>query len=410
MNGAKPPLPCLTALRFWATAVVFLHHRGFCLAPHLRQHRFFIPYLYQGPASVSFFFVLSGFILAYNYHSKFGSLKWQTVWPFYASRFARVYPVYLLTTVLGACLLAGAAPALVEGRCGSLVAVLTLTQSLVPGPDHPFAWNPPAWSVSDECFFYPLLPGILWVLARPAWRQSLRLPLLAVGLSATAFVLAWTWRSRPDAGWLCYINPLFRLLDFAIGVALGIVVARRPDGYLSRLSTAQATALELFCLAALVVAAPFAPAITRSVKLGAYYTPFVAALIFVFAQQRGTISLFLGRRPFVLLGESSYSFYLLHWFLFPASPNLPVQKLYAALGLSQKPSATLLASNFLFTVGVSLACYFCYEMPLRSLLLRRLRVTPARAGLDRPCVPQILPQLPGRLPRVDGALTSVAGG
>ncbi|WP_041064256.1 acyltransferase family protein [Cohnella kolymensis] len=53
-----------------------------------------------GYVGVSFFFVLSGFILFYNYHSQFTAFKMPSIKRFYIARIAKIYPVHLLTLVL----------------------------------------------------------------------------------------------------------------------------------------------------------------------------------------------------------------------------------------------------------------------------------------------------------------------
>jgi peptidoglycan/LPS O-acetylase OafA/YrhL len=74
------PIHALTGLRFAAALLVFLHHAAG-------------PRYYEGFSGVTFFYVLSGFILTYNYHRTFTSLRPGELWSFYGSRLARIYPV-----------------------------------------------------------------------------------------------------------------------------------------------------------------------------------------------------------------------------------------------------------------------------------------------------------------------------
>ena len=62
--GNKPPLNALTGIRFVAAAVVFIHHLGGKFG--FERNGYCI-----GSMAVTFFFVLSGFILTYAYHDRF---------------------------------------------------------------------------------------------------------------------------------------------------------------------------------------------------------------------------------------------------------------------------------------------------------------------------------------------------
>src|SRR5690349_8891699 len=69
-------------------------------------HTPMIPRYYSlGYAGVSFFFVLSGFILAYTYHDKLKKLNWRRIGSFYGARFSKIYPTHVLTLLLAVALI-----------------------------------------------------------------------------------------------------------------------------------------------------------------------------------------------------------------------------------------------------------------------------------------------------------------
>ena len=88
----------LTSLRMFFALFVFLSHLAF-LKNDTYYADVFNNIFNEGFLGVSFFFILSGFILAYNYREKFltGSISKKE---FYISRLARVYPVHIATTVI----------------------------------------------------------------------------------------------------------------------------------------------------------------------------------------------------------------------------------------------------------------------------------------------------------------------
>src|SRR3954463_14806255 len=84
-------LPAVTGLRFVAAMHVYLTHSELPLSGAAAL------ILVHGGSAVSFFFVLSGFILAFNYAGERGRIDRSKFW---VARFARIYPVYLLAIVV----------------------------------------------------------------------------------------------------------------------------------------------------------------------------------------------------------------------------------------------------------------------------------------------------------------------
>src|SRR5271167_2116696 len=89
----RPRLPAVTSLRFFAAFHVALFHMkeiGVLTGPAWLKALAGIGYV-----GVSFFFVLSGFILVYTYAGRTISLR-----DFWQARFARIYPAYVFSLVL----------------------------------------------------------------------------------------------------------------------------------------------------------------------------------------------------------------------------------------------------------------------------------------------------------------------
>ena len=158
----KEPLPALTSLRFFFAMAVFCSHLGF-----LKDSKFeIVRNLYsavfaEGFIGVSFFFILSGFILTYNYADQFrmqlNRMNWRA---FIIARIARIYPLHIITLLISIPLLW-----IQEGgkgiqMIGIFVLQICLSQSLIPIQKVYFSFNAPSWSISDEFIFYLLLPII----------------------------------------------------------------------------------------------------------------------------------------------------------------------------------------------------------------------------------------------------------
>ncbi|MEI8341699.1 MAG: acyltransferase, partial [Verrucomicrobiota bacterium] len=143
----------LTSLRFVAAAmVVVTHSSGHFGIP---QH-FSYPFV-LGQA-VAFFFVLSGFILAYVYPS----LERKDIGPFLRARVARIWPAHLFCFVLFCFIIS---PFSAFSNLNSLLGVtganLFLVHSWIPWPKVNGAFNAPTWSISAEWFFYLCFPFLI---------------------------------------------------------------------------------------------------------------------------------------------------------------------------------------------------------------------------------------------------------
>ncbi|MDD1606419.1 MAG: acyltransferase, partial [Methylococcaceae bacterium] len=208
-------LDALTSLRFFAAAMIVLVHSNPVFgAMGLAES---LP-LDQG---VSFFFVLSGFILAYNYPVLVGEAD---ILAFLKARIARIWPTHLaaiaLLVVLTAHLNVGRES--MSSAAFAAIANLFLFQSLIPIRKVFFAFNPVAWSISTEMFFYFAFP-LLIAKSFFDWRFKLGLLAAAVVLHLW-FVAAWdipydsmTLKSASVEG-LIYISPAVRIFEFFGGV------------------------------------------------------------------------------------------------------------------------------------------------------------------------------------------------
>jgi peptidoglycan/LPS O-acetylase OafA/YrhL len=376
----RPRLPALTSVRFLAALHVCVFHMyAMKIASGTGvMHRI----ASIGYVGVNFFFVLSGFILVYTYADR-GTPARQFWW----ARFARIYPAYVFSLLFTApfffyvSLKMHPAPIAFmiwpqNHLVTSCLLVLPLVQSWVPGAA--LAWNTPAWSLSDEAFFYLLFPALLvWLVSknRKAWFGIA----LAAWAASLAFTLAYVFL-RPDGvsfvnddsyfTWLSVVKffPLVRMPEFLLGACCGLLFLSHS------VDRKWGTWLVLIGAVYFAVVVALAPRIPYPVLHDAALTPGFAFIIFGLAL-RPAWSRVLEFRALVLLGDASYSFYLLHSssiamvFNPTGQPlNLPLWKLIAGL---------------MVPVAISIAVYKWIESPARRKLLgkkkRELKTAPAAA-------------------------------
>ena len=229
----RSQLPALTGIRcFAALNLVFFHFSD--------PHSFgpLSPVVNGGYISVSFFLLLSGFILSYNYadRAQRGAL---TARGFWAARFSRLYPVYFFSLLLSAGTLVQEVHAhtRLDFRLG-----VVLTPLLLQGwhPALSTFWNTPAWTMSTEAFFYLLFP---WLITRRRPRQVGTILLILCALWLAGLVLpALYMHFHPDGEahpgrysvgiWMRALKfmPVQHVPSFLFGMVLGFLNEKiRPE-------------------------------------------------------------------------------------------------------------------------------------------------------------------------------------
>jgi len=363
----------LTALRFGAALLVFPWHaaatRGIAMHYSL------------GYAGVTFFYVLSGFILAHTYGAVVErGLTRRSVARYLVARFARIYPVHLcaMLLTLGVLIWIGGdhwSAADARLRVAEVASQVVLVQAWFPSQDVHFGVNGPAWSISVECFFYALFPLLLFAALRTFRAASWRLVLCAAAAAWASFALFLLTIPAAFDQWSLYVFPPVRLIDFASGILLALVYAKRANAKLP----IDATVLEAAALVGMALAAGCSVLTPQSLHFSAVFLPFCGFAIYVFALGAGRISGVLASPVAVRLGEASYAFYLLHLnAIHVVEHTLRGRSNGAAFGVSLALSILL-----------ALAVYSGVEAPLR----RRIRdAWERRAAASRPDAPaRILP-------------------
>ncbi|UEL27777.1 acyltransferase [Pseudarthrobacter sp. L1SW] len=291
-------LRSLTGLRFYAAALVVLYH----FSRYFEPMEVTAPLVGFGYTGVSFFFVLSGFVLAWS--ARPGDTKRQ----FYWHRFARVWPLHALTTGIAAVV------AVIIGLpivWSALPYVATLTQAwLLPG-DYRYAFNGVSWSLACEAFFYLLFPFLL-----PTVRRFQRVLVMAgLVFAVTAIVGAGGIIVAPERalGYLFYTMPAFRLGEFIIGICLAVALQRnwRPR-FTVRQALLVAGGLYVLLMAGTFLAVGSAENLPYVVANTVMLPGFVAVIAAsAAADMDGRAGHFSSHR-LVKLGQWSFALYLVH--------------------------------------------------------------------------------------------------
>jgi peptidoglycan/LPS O-acetylase OafA/YrhL len=295
----------LTGLRFYAALMVFLTHFAlFKYTFNLQDGPVFELFEGMGAIGVSLFFVLSGFILFINYAGP--SAKPLNLKQFYLARFARVYPVFLFTLLLASPIeLLSGHP---QNFWSLFIPNLFMVHCFYEGPCG--AINPPAWSISNEFFFYLIFPfcAVLF-LRQKAWV----FPLVLLGCIALVLGIQ---HFLPGTYWAHTTFPLNRACEFLCGMLTGHIYGRvgsSPlwEGLAARPWMKPLLYGTLACLLGLMLAEPYI--LNSSLFYLFFMIPGSLVILLLALADKTSLSIPWLSAPLVVLGgEISYSFYMVH--------------------------------------------------------------------------------------------------
>jgi peptidoglycan/LPS O-acetylase OafA/YrhL len=355
----KPPLPALTGIRTLLAIFIILFH---FTPPHLGL---LYPIINNGYVFVGVFFLISGYVLTYNYADRAKTLVKREFW---LARFSRLYPVYLLVLIVSLRMVQD------EWHARSHFEFwqgIILTPLVLQGwsPSVATFWNTVAWTLSSEVVLYAAFP---WLIRAPWPKRPLHLVLLLltlwiIGLIPHSLYLLLNpdhivgpvdrYSSTQLIRFLKY-TPLPYVCTFLTGVTLGklqlaMTLTPRQRFILSAVSLA---AVGLFFYG-VVLHTPYL------LMHAGLMTPVFAALVLGLSGPHPISALF-SWRPLLLVGESSYCLYLLHFNVFQLLHIYHVPERLRLAALDPWLSYGIL-------ILLSLAAFHFVETPARKAILSR---------------------------------------
>jgi peptidoglycan/LPS O-acetylase OafA/YrhL len=369
-------LPALTGLRFLAAFYVVLFHfaRWYVTGgpPWIKN------LVDSGYVGVDLFFVLSGFVLTYTYLRP--GVEHVSAREFWIARIARVYPMYLLAFAL-------AIPLALKSvhhwywsdiftTGGGIVASAFLVQAWLP--QTATVINGPGWSLSVEAFFYLVFPFVGVTLARLRGRRLILTVLILWAsflLVTLAYVLVYGSGTGISLGEMAVAyNPALNLPEFLTGVACALAFARgwQPLGrWLAPVSLG----------GALVILA-FSSYIPPLLIQNGLLAPLFALALLGLAGGSGLLVRFLSWKPLTVLGEASYSIYILQVPLWYLLLEISRRLLHSQTPYLGRPVYFIGYSIAL--ISISVVALYSIEVPMRRAIRKRFGVR--RAIPDAPAV------------------------
>ena len=376
----RPHIYPLTSFRFFAAVCIFiLHSANHNLLPSN------LLFSLDLSKAVTFFFVLSGFVLGYSYFRKPFNIS-----QFFLARAFRLIPLSFFS-LLFVLLFLPADLYLPTNSSFSddqiFIVNALLLHSFIPVPSWFFSYNAVSWSVSVEFFFYlffPILNSLSLRSLLKVWILAVLFILFGSFLVSLSPLPAFSSEFFDSVVWqgIVYINPVFRSSEFIVGIIASrvyFVLASSNQPLFSGLFKFNNNCLRflfdpllffLFALLGLKTFFYFSNLIPFSTSLNQISSSlFFSFLILFLSLASSNLSKFFSLPPFVFLGNISFGIYLLHQ---------PIMIMSAQSGGFIFNGIQLLPNNIfsvsLWTLAISSVTYVLVEKPfvVVSRLIRRL--------------------------------------
>lgn len=343
----------LTFTRFVAVLVVLFFHGGGGVYLHAVNVFPISPILTSATTSVTYLFVLSGFVMSLAYHRPEEKFNIGRYW---TARFVRLYPLYLFSFLL-VCYYYIDYIARIKPQ--KTLANIFVLQAWIP--QYAQSFNYASWFITVQFFLYAVFPLCsLW-----AYRQSTKkliwVSIVVWAVSQTIHNALWVGYFPEHENFLVYF-PLFHLSSFILGAVGGIWYLRE-----GRERADNPGVILMVFVGAVLLASAYTVASAEFTKfphglqlMTGLLAPLLTIVILALALDRSRLSTILNSRMLVTLGEMSYGLYILH---------VPVIWIYqrALDNLHLADPQLIFDYTFLpLMIMIGLLVHFYLDQPLRS--------------------------------------------
>ncbi len=348
--SATSRIASLDGLRGIAAVGVMIFHFNYFFLPQAALTSmlpFMRPILDHAYLGVDLFFLMSGFVMAHVYGQKLSS-NWRAHWRDFATmRFARIYPLFVLTTLV---MVVTHALAHIPLSWISFSSRSLALQPLLLQEWGGLSWNYSSWSVSTEAAAYTFFVFSAGALVTGKYPRVIAAICVAI---LAALCIKHGGRLHLFTG----VPALLRTIaEFSLGALL----------YRAHLAAKTSSGIWPALLAVVCVVLA---ALTRwdisTVGVFAY-------LVYYGANATTLLARLLSSAPAIAIGAWSYSIFLWH---VPA--HYAVMAMFSAYGhptetLDVTTARLLMLATMLGVVCLSALTFNCFEVPARRLIRRRL--------------------------------------
>ncbi len=400
-ESRHPELLPLTGLRFLAALLICFAHTVPKVIPS-RYNEFFSSI---GTEGMTLFFVLSGFVIHYNYSALIKKNVLLGTYNFIISRFARLYPLFFVCLTYD--LFSQYKHSILTPYVKSIIIYyLTLTHAwfYIPFGKNALIYQlglmpQVTWSISTEWFFYLCYPIILFVLLRNSTlnKAIVRTCLLSFIFMSTVLIIAYNKNLINEYAisiygpiadnntniqdsffrWLIYFSPYSRIFEFILGCCIASihfkVASFKPTkkeeliGYIAIIGAI----IGLVIMHYFVFNPPFHLNFLICLHQNFGFAPLIAIIIFCCARYNNIIVNLFSKKWIIIGGEMSYSIYIFH---------LPIASLYSDNASYASTFKIACADSYKYLImlgtifGISYLSYKIIEIPCRRWLRKKMMI------------------------------------
>jgi len=339
----------LTSIRGIAALWVVAYHFWNDVVILFPVFNFLTPLMKVGNYAVPLFFILSGFVLTYNYSHTFTDLDWKKYFKFIFLRLAHIYPVHIATLLLIVCMIAVARfKGITITDSGYTLDTFIQNALLIHTwvPNFTLNWNYPSWAVSSEWFAYLWFPVVsLFMINR------------LKSLSIVIILLSLTWFSSIAVYAIGNINfkeLIVIIPTFLTGMLLHNLWLHLRQSYYPSVFTPDISLLAIILL----------PFLCSGVVLISTYISLFIVIILSLAFLQDSCSRYWHFESLIAVGKSSYSLYMSHTLAQKLCYELVPAQRFAESGIFIKGGIV-----GLYLVAIALfwiVTYFLVEKPSRK--------------------------------------------
>lgn len=384
-SSARVYFPGLHGLRFFAALAVVIGHVELLKKYHGYPNLADDPRVYElGRIAVTFFFVLSGFLITFLLLQEKREAGVVSIRRFYVRRILRIWPLYYLTVFLAFVVLPrlrsfdipSLSFAAGDPRAAPIMLFLMLLPQVALSLYPPVPYAEPLWSIGVEEQFYLLWPLLVSRVRNVLW---IAVPVAAAGITLKqgALAFATTLHDKDQLRfWNHFIDYFYfnRFECMAVGAVGAWLIFERKKGILRFLFS---TPIQVLAY----VLSAYAIFTTRGKPLLSYMPHsvlFCVVIMNIAANQRSFVK--LESNVFVLLGNISYAMYLLHEIAIGGVMH--VQATLTGHDVRGVGANVLLyAASVIVTVVMATLAYKMFELPFLRLK-KRYAIVPSGPNIS----------------------------
>lgn len=265
-----------------------------------------------GRSGVVIFFMLSGFVLTYNYFDRDVACSIKENGAFAVNKIKKLYPLHIVTLVfMFVITIVQDGFRIVNPIRLAIQTVLhiLLLQTWVPKSAYYSSMNGVAWFLSVMLFLYFCFPLLIKIIRKFGSRKTAIICMSVCIIIQMIFSLFMEANFINETyGWATYVWPIYRLGDFFEGCCLGYIFINRDKE--KKINNVFISILE-FITVGLVLFANNNTTIHFQVTIFLYYVCAILA-VYLFALKQGIITTFMTNKIMIYFGDLSSNIFLIH--------------------------------------------------------------------------------------------------